>query len=157
VIWQRFGPMWGGSIAWFAVLAAAHVLANAHVTRQSHTAPTLDDNSDSQNGPEDPIVDASTRFAPITRLGNHHGPANSALLGIVSVGAVLGAIAGVVGLVMLKTATFSGILLGVFSAAALGGFLGFVSGSFCLVLSRAFQEAAGNAKLSPAAISGEVA
>jgi len=55
--------------------------------------------------------------------------------------AAAGLIFGTVALLLATRAGFGGIILGALSAAVLGGFLGFTSGSFLMVATRAFREA----------------
>lgn len=157
VVCQRVGPMWGASIIWFLVLVAAHVAANARGTRQTRRG-QLDLNGSGDPSISDAAIhqdelsrehsagvrhnaDASRHAAPVTRLGICYGPAGRVLLCVITIGSALGAIVGTVGLVFLTNADTSGILLGVVSAAVLGGILGFACGSFVLVMSRAVHEA----------------
>jgi hypothetical protein len=157
VVCQCVGPIWGAAIIWTLVLAAAHVAATARGTRQTRrtqldldgatdpaaTDDVMRDNASHRQYPAHRRhnADTSMHAAPVTRLGICYGPAGRVLLCVITVGSALGAIVGTVGLVFLTNAETSGILLGVVSAAVLGGILGFACGSFVLVMSRAFHEA----------------
>jgi len=142
LVFQRLGPVWGTSAAWFLMLAAAHVLANVHGSRRLADRESLD-------GAADPAIldlsspDARERAilcAPATRLRDCRG-LGRVLLAVTSLAAVAGLVLGTVALVMATRADAWGIALGGVSAGILGGFLGFVSASFVIVATRSFREA----------------
>jgi len=170
VVCQRIGPVWGTALIWFLILVAAHVAANARGIRQSRRAPLdldgvgVTENASANNDASGDNalmrrrianIDASKHAAPVTRLGISYGPAGRVLLCVITIGSALGATIGTVGLVFLTEANTSGILLGVISASVLGGILGFACGSFVLVMSRAFHEAAQDPSIVAAYRRGE--
>lgn len=168
VVCQRVGPVWGTAIIWFLVMVAAHVAANTRGTLQTRRAQQDVEREFAAKASNDASLqvrhsvdrrhaDASAHAAPITRLGICHGPAGRVLLCVITLGSALGATVGAFGLMFLTSAGASGVLLGVISAAVLGGFLGFASGSFVLVTSRAFHEAVQEPNIVAANRRGETA
>ncbi len=142
MVWQHGGPMWGATVVWFLVLLAAHVAANAHGTRQTRAATAaLADESPDEAHRRSLTAAAEIRFAPDTRLRHRLGPGRVLSL-VTAAGAIVGLLVGTTALAFFTLADEGGLLLGAISSAVLGGFLGYATGSFTIVASRAFREAA---------------
>lgn len=143
LVFQRFGAVSGVALVWFLILAGAHVAANAFGTRQTMgvsrpRAPSVE-------------IESAIRYAPATPLRYQRGLGRRLVI-ITASGALLGLLLGTAGLVLILPANLPGIVLGSVSAAVLGGFLGFVAGSFVMVATRSFREAAEQESLTrPAA------
>lgn len=142
VVFDQAGAVWGVASVWFLILVAAHVGANVRGSREldaSSAAIAADENAGHGRPArrEPPTVD----YAPATQLRATTGPGR-VLAFVIASGAALGLILGTLALALATRTDYSGIVLGGFSAGVLGGILGFVTGSFVIVSSRAFQEAA---------------
>ncbi|HVU88951.1 MAG TPA: hypothetical protein VHD36_16625 [Pirellulales bacterium] len=141
LVFQRFGATAGVSLVWFLILAAAHVAGNAFGTRQTAQAP--------RPPRESPGSDPMIRYAPATPLRDQRGFGRRLVI-ITASAALAGLLLGSAALVLVVPANLAGIVLGSFSAAVLGGFLGFVGGSFVMVATRSFREAAAQERHSVA-------
>jgi hypothetical protein len=143
VVLEHVGTIWAVVIVWFLVLIAAHVAANVRGSFYSSEREKR-----ASRAEEDAFASASIgaliRFAPATRLRVSRG-FGRVLVAVTGVCAALGLISGTVVLLLATRAGFGGIVLGALSAAVLGGLLGFTSGSFVMVATRAFREASGEA------------
>lgn len=139
----RVGPTWTMVIFWLGLLAAAHVFGTALGTRlRDDRRGTVEENDP---GTGDALsADRTLRFAPATRLCGRHALGNTTWL-VTSIAACLGGVAGTLALATmhLHEAGYPGVVLGGLSTAVIGGFLGFLSSSFCGVWSRAIREASG--------------
>ncbi len=145
LVFQTVGPMWSMLIVWFLILGAAHVVANAFGSHQiaDSARRTAAENATTSRRPGEVV-----RCAPATQLRDRRG-FGRALIAIVAVSAVLGWLLGTAGLLFLTPANLAGIALGGASAAILGGFLGFVAGSFVMVATRSFREASDTPSVKP--------
>ena len=142
VVLQAVGLVWGAAIIWFLLLIAAHVAGNLHGSHRDLDAAGIaprgaaDRASPISGGPG-----IAAACAPATRLRFSKG-FGRALLVLTIATAVAGWLFGTAVLLLLTRADAGGVLLGGLSAGILGGFLGFVAGSFAMVATRAFREAA---------------
>lgn len=134
------GAVWSAILAWFLVLAMAHVTANFWGTRVAPEA--------SQQRVDEPLlvhaVSAADRKAMTgaVRLRESLRP-GWPMLAATIFGAILGGALGSIALVLLslKQAGYMGVIVGSVSAAAVGGFLGFLTSSFAEIALRAWKEA----------------
>jgi hypothetical protein len=141
-IMAAVGARWSVLIGWFVLLIAAHVAANAWGSRAARRRRALGPNGDSSDSPL-PAVSQQPTFAPTTRLGSVGGPGR----GMVVV-TVTGALAGLaIGGFLLWPSRplpilIGGFCIGALSAAAVGGFVGYLASSFLDIALRAWAEAA---------------
>jgi hypothetical protein len=139
------GALWSITLVFFLCLVLAHVAGNALGTKlrqnasRSEAAGELLGAASPSVRREDLSAIAPPRLAERTRL-------SGGLMVIAALGALLG---GSFGAAALATAegqriTAAGIALGAFSSAVLGGFVGFLIGSFLTVSGGALREALGD-------------
>lgn len=121
----RLGPVWSLAIVWCALLVAAHIVGNAWGTKA--TART---SRELRAGTHDPELPNVGRHEPIpaTRLHRSSGVGWTTVV-LTTLGALIGGAAGAVGLIAAyaKDGHYVGIVVGLISAAVLGGFLGFMT------------------------------
>lgn len=140
LILRHVSVLWGATLVWFLVMAAAHVAANvggSHGYGGPRRASDLDDT------PPAPLA-RRIRYAPATRLRDSKG-FSRALLVVTVCCAATGMMLGTAALLLATPAGAGGIVLGGLSAGVLGGLLGFIACSFTMVATGAFQEAARSA------------
>jgi hypothetical protein len=143
VVLQQVGTIWAVVIVWFLILVAAHVAGNVRGSLHASEPPAEHPGSAaSEDAPARPGIDSPIRFAPATRLRMSRS-FGRVLVAVTAVCAAFGLVFGTVALALATRAGLGGIVLGALSAAVLGGFLGFTSGSFVMVATRAFREATG--------------
>lgn len=141
---QLIGAVWSAILVWFLVLVIAHVTANFWGTRVAPGAgehhadepsfvPPLD-------GPGTTSSSGAVRLRECLRPG-------WPMLAATALGAVIGGTLGSVALVLLSLdrAGYAGVIVGSVSAAAVGGFLGFLTSSFAEIALRAWKEAVSGA------------
>ena len=136
----RLGPVWSIALGWLGLLVVAHVVGNAWGTRA-----TQESAQRANEEPEHELPTAPTgpiRYAPPTRLerSTRHGWLT---LGLTALGVVSGAVLGAVLLIAIygESRAYVGIALGIVSAAALGGFFGFLTATSLGSTYRAWHEA----------------
>jgi len=135
----RIGPVSSLAVGWTVLLIAAHVLGNAWGTKAKRLRLSGDDTVPPDDAPRTP---ATIRFAPATRL-QRSGGLGWGVMALIAVGAAAGGVAGA--LVLLGTDRerhdYVGLALGICSAAALGGFFGFLTATSLGMAWRALREA----------------
>ncbi|HVA45741.1 MAG TPA: hypothetical protein VNH11_05080 [Pirellulales bacterium] len=147
---QLIGAVWSSVLVALLLLGGAHVSANFWGTRvapwASHRARTADEPVSSA-APDRPI----TPMVGPARLSESCRPGWPMLVAT-GVGALVGGSLGSVALVMLslERAGYCGVIVGTISAAAVGGFLGFLASSFAEIAFRAWKEAIETAPARPA-------
>lgn len=138
---QIIGAVWSSILVWFLLLVAVHVTANVWGTR---VAPRASRAPGEAAVPAFPLQD-ERRPSPVSggvRLRESCRPGWPMLVAT-GIGTLVGGGLGSVALVLLslESAGYCGVILGSFSAAAVGGFLGFLASSFAEVAFRAWKEA----------------
>ena len=140
-IMQFIGAVWSAILVWFLLLVIAHVTANFWGTR---VAPRVGHQHLDESEPEARVaLPARPTGAPAAvRLSESLRPGWPMLVAT-TVGAVVGGTLGSVALVLLSLdrAGYAGVVVGSVSAAAVGGFLGFLTSSFAEIALRAWKEA----------------
>lgn len=137
---SAIGPGWSILIGWCVALIAVHIAGNAWGTRnKARTAEPHPDDAISLR----PRTAPAAAFAPTTRLSDNTGP-GMWMLTLACLGAAAG---GAVGSYLLwkphSVPTFYvGYVVGVASASIVGGFLGYLTGSFLEIALKAWREAA---------------
>lgn len=134
------GPLWGTAIVWLLLLVAAHVAGNLHGAHRRSSGPNdVSSNSESPPAQARPVAIEAV-CAPATRLRHSKGFGWALFISTVAM-ALLGWFGGTIVLLTVMRAGAGGVVLGGLSTGVLGGFLGFVAGSFTMVATRAFREA----------------
>lgn len=146
-VMSALGAVYSVLLVWVVLLVAAHVVGNAWGTRLREGR--VETNADSPGLPVRTATAAMARSAraPTTRLGGRIG-IDRYMVVATCAGAVSGAVLGtlVFSRIYGHTAGLSAILFGAFSAAVLGGFLGFLVSSFLGVALQALREASNEPK-----------
>ncbi|HVX15054.1 MAG TPA: hypothetical protein VHC22_27935 [Pirellulales bacterium] len=137
---QFIGAVWSAILVSFLLLGLAHVTANYWGTR---VAPLANRRVAEEREPEQMAVRGQdVALTGAVRLSESLGP-GWPMLAVTAAGAVIGGTLGSVALVLLSfdRAGYAGVVVGAISAAAVGGFLGFLTSSFLEIGLRAWKEA----------------
>ena len=136
------GMVWSVVLVWFLLLGVAHVVANAWGTRAGRQV--VEGKPMAPDGPPRPrseltIIDRfgdDTRLRQSTRLG-------WPMMVVTCTGALAGGALASIALLMLslERVGYAGVVVGTVSAAAVGGFLAFLTSSFVEVAGGAWQQA----------------
>jgi hypothetical protein len=140
-ILSRVGPLWSAAIIWFLVLVVGHVLGavwGSHAKRSKISPDDCESDGKALSSPRPVTFAPTTRLCKKTQLG-------WIMPAVTGVAALLGGAAGGFVLISLNggNVDLAGLLVGILSAAILGGFFGFLTSSFMEVSARALREAAG--------------
>lgn len=139
-VMQLIGAVWSSILVWFLLLVAVHVTANVWGTRVAPRA---------AQAPSEVAEPAFARQphwpSPVAggvQLRESCRPGWPMLIAT-GAGALVGGGLGSAALILLslESAGYFGVILGSFSAAAVGGFLGFLASSFAEIALRAWKEA----------------
>lgn len=139
-IMHLIGAVWSAMLVWFLILASAHVTANFWGT---HVAPRTRQSQLGDTWPDSGVPEPHFNVVPgAERLRESRQPGWPMLVATV-VGVLVGGLLGALVMVSLRfdRVGYSGVAVGTVSAAIVGGFLGFLSGSFAVIASRAWGEA----------------
>ena len=135
------GMVWSVILVWFLLLVVAHVTANAWGTRAGRRAvPPL---RDEPTEPAPPVEHCGIVSAgAAARLRETKRPGWPMIV-VTALGALVGGSLALAALVVLslERSGYAGVVVGTVSAAAVGGFLGFLASSFAEVARHAWQEA----------------
>lgn len=144
-IMQLIGAVWSSILVWFLLLAIAHVTGNFWGTRIAPGESRSPSSEPEQNRPVAGRQSIATTGA--VRLSESLRPGWPMLL-TTAVGALSGGTLGSIALVWLSLdrAGYAGVIVGTISAAAVGGFLGFLTSSFAVIALRAWKEALSGAR-----------
>jgi hypothetical protein len=135
----KIGPVWSTAIAWTALLIGAHIVGNAWGSKAtSQTSARLRAGTQDDEQP----VAGPIEYAPATRLHRSGGVGWSTVV-LTALGALAGGGAGAAILISIyaEQGVYVGIAVGIFSAAIIGGFLGFLTATSLGMTLRAWREA----------------
>jgi hypothetical protein len=137
------GAVWSSILVWFLLLVIAHVTANCWGTR---IAPRVCQSADEPE-PYRPTVTPGYAASGAVRLSESLRPGWPMFVAT-AVGAIVGGSLGgaALALLSLDRAGYAGVVVGSVSAAAVGGFLGFLTSSFAEIALRAWKEALAGSK-----------
>ncbi len=129
-------------IASVALLIGAHVVGNALGTRLRDQAPRITDTA-AGRGLAPAATQVSAAVLPVTSLRNKQRLSRTTPV-VASVAALLGSLVGGVVLAWFNypQGTLAGLVVGGLSCGFLGGFVGFLAGSFLEIFGPAWTEAA---------------
>lgn len=137
------GMVWSVILVWFLLLVVAHVTANAWGTRAGRRGVRSqpDDPRGESTAPADPPRQLT--FEGAARLRETRRPGWPMFV-VTAAGALSGGALASTALMLLslERAGYAGVVVGAVSAAAVGGFLGFLASSFLDVAGHAWREAA---------------
>ena len=137
------GMVWSVILVWFLLLVVAHVTANAWGTRAGRRGAR----SQPVDVPDERLVPlrhpGHLTFEGAARLRETKRPGWPMFV-VTAAGALSGGALASTALMLLslERAGYAGVVVGAISAAAVGGFLGFLASSFLDVAGHAWQEAA---------------
>ena len=138
-VMQVVGAVWSAILIWILLLIIVHVTANFWGTRVAPGSgrPAVEDQ---------PVHRASDRpvamaVGPV-RLSESLRPGWPMFV-VTGLGTLIGGVVGSIALMILSLdrAGYAGVIVGTVSAAAVGGFLGFLTSSFAAIALRAWNEA----------------
>lgn len=137
------GMVWSVILVWFLLLVVAHVTANAWGTRASRRGARSQTIEVPGEGPAPIRHPGHLTFEGAARLRETRRPGWPMFV-VTAAGAVAGGTLAstALWLLNLERAGYAGVVVGGISAAAVGGFLGFLASSFLDVAGHAWQEAA---------------
>ncbi|HET6882307.1 MAG TPA: hypothetical protein VFI31_19235 [Pirellulales bacterium] len=133
------GFVWSTILVWVLLLIIAHVTANFWGTRVAPRAckhPADETEAPGKVGPRVSVARGAVRLSESLRPGWPMFVATS--LGAITGGSLGGT---ALALLSLDRAGYAGVVVGTVSAAAVGGFLGFLTSSFAEIALRAWKEA----------------
>src|SRR5487761_1044477 len=138
---QFVGAVWSAILIWFLLLVIAHIMANFWGTRVAPGAgrPSV---SEQQPGGRASCDRPAATASGSVRLSESLRPGWPMLV-VTAAGVILGGSLGGVALFILSLdrAGYAGVVVGTISAAAVGGFLGFLTSSCAEISLRAWNEA----------------